>query len=94
MFGGFYNVAAGVNDFGFVDWVIVRVRDASMQRHASETTPIELDDPEMIRAGAREFAQYGCVNCHGGPGIDWAKFAEGLNFSPPDLKEEANSEPA
>ena len=33
------------------------------------------------------FLGRGCVNCHGGPGIKWAKFSEGLNPGPPDLKD-------
>ena len=30
------------------------------------------------------------MTCHGGPGADWAKFAEGLDPGPPDLKDVAN----
>jgi mono/diheme cytochrome c family protein len=93
LFSGFYNVAASVEDAGIVEWALVRIRDASMNRHASEPSPIKLDDLETIQTGAREFAEHGCANCHGAPGIDWSKFAEGLNPSPPDLKEEADSEP-
>ena len=28
-----------------------------------------------------------CANCHGAPGVNWAKFSEGLHPDPPDLKE-------
>ena len=52
LFGGFYNVAASVNDVAIVDWPLNYVRDASIRRHASGTAPIKLDDPETIRAGA------------------------------------------
>jgi len=41
-----------------------------------------------VQAGARQFLERGCVNCHGAPGFDWAKFSEGLHPDPPDLKEE------
>jgi Cytochrome C oxidase, cbb3-type, subunit III len=27
------------------------------------------------------------VHCHGGPGVEWSKFSEGLNPGPPDLKD-------
>ena len=37
--------------------------------------------------GARAYATRGCTNCHGGPGVEWQKFSEGLNPDPPDLKE-------
>jgi mono/diheme cytochrome c family protein len=93
LFGGFYNVAASVEDAAIVEWALAHIRDASMKRHASEPSPIKLDDAETIQAGAREFAEHGCANCHGAPGINWSKFAEGLNPNPPDLKEEADSEP-
>jgi hypothetical protein len=43
-----------------------------------------------VQAGARAFSERGCVNCHGGPGVDWAKFSEGLRPDPPDLKEIAH----
>jgi mono/diheme cytochrome c family protein len=29
----------------------------------------------------------GCTNCHGGPGVEWQKFSEGLRPDPPDLKD-------
>ena len=47
---------------------------------------MSLDDRAVVQAGARAFAARGCVNCHGGPGVKWAKFSEGLNPGPPDLK--------
>lgn len=93
-FGGFYNVAASSEDPGFVDWALVNVRKASIDRHARATPPIKLDDPQVIQAGARNFAELGCANCHGAPGVDWAKFSEGLNPGPPDLKDVAGFEPA
>jgi hypothetical protein len=52
--------------------------------------PLSLDDPTIVQAGARAFSERGCVNCHGGPGVDWAKFSEGMHPGPPDLKELAN----
>jgi mono/diheme cytochrome c family protein len=47
-------------------------------------------DASIVRAGARAFSERGCVNCHGAPGVDWAKFSEGMRPDPPDLKELAN----
>jgi mono/diheme cytochrome c family protein len=88
-FGGFYSVAATEQDPGPVAWVLVHVRTASISQHASDKPPGSLDDPALIRAGAKAFATRGCVVCHGGPGAPWEKFSEGLNPSPPDLKEVA-----
>lgn len=86
-FGGFYSIAATEPDPGPVSWAIVHVRDASIAHHATEMPSGSLDDPAVIKAGAHAFATRGCVNCHGGPGAEWAKFSEGLNPAPPDLKD-------
>ena len=89
-FGGYYNVAATQPEGGIVAWTLEQVRTASIDRHATEQPPIPLDDMATIEAGARAFAARGCVNCHGGPGVTWAKFSEGLRPDPPDLKDVAN----
>jgi mono/diheme cytochrome c family protein len=88
-FGGFYNVAATQPDPDIVRWALTYVRDASVNRHATDTPPAGLDDPATIQAGARAYAARGCTTCHGIPGVDgsWTKFSEGLHPDPPDLKE-------
>jgi mono/diheme cytochrome c family protein len=87
-FGGFYSVAE-VEETGVVAWALESVRAASVARHASEAAPTSLDDPATVQAGARAYATIGCVNCHGGPGVGWAKFSEGLQPVPADLKKMA-----
>ena len=89
--GGFYSVAATSANPGFVDTALVQVRTASVQRHATEQPPAgtSLTDAAVIQDGARSFATRGCVLCHGAPGVTWAKFSEGLNPGPPDLKDVA-----
>jgi len=86
-FGGFFNVAATEEDPGIVNWALVKVRVASVTRHAGVTPAVNLDDPAIVQAGARAFASRGCVNCHGAPGVPWQKFSEGLRPDPPDLNE-------
>jgi len=88
-FGGFYSVAATGADPGVVAAALVRVRQASINHNATALPPIPLGDPATVQEGARAYAARGCVNCHGGPGVSWAKFSEGLNPGPPDLKEVA-----
>jgi mono/diheme cytochrome c family protein len=88
-FGGYFSVAATEQDPRIVAWTLEKVREASISHHATDTPPANLGDPTMIQAGAKAFAGRGCVNCHGGPGATWAKFSEGLNPSPPDLKDVA-----
>src|SRR5215831_3307538 len=95
-FGGFYNVAASEEDPKIVTWALPKVREASIDRYSVGLKPpqgMSLDDPAVIQAGAKAFAQRGCFNCHGGPGVEWAKFSEGLHPDPPELKEVADDEP-
>jgi mono/diheme cytochrome c family protein len=86
-FDGFYSIAATEQDSGVVAWALIQVREASIDRHATNTPPGSLDDAATVKAGAHAFAERGCANCHGGPGVGWAKFSEGLNPGPPDLKD-------
>ena len=92
-FGGHYNVAGTAGEPEFVKWALSHVRDASIEHHAKDDPPLSLDDPAIVQAGARAFSERGCVNCHGGPGVNWAKFSEGLRPEPADLKELANDRP-
>jgi Cytochrome C oxidase, cbb3-type, subunit III len=93
--GGFYNVAGSIEEPSIVKWTFATVRDASIGRHATERAPASLNDPATVQAGARAYSQRGCPTCHGGPGVEYAKFAEALHPEPPDLKDIANeSSPA
>jgi mono/diheme cytochrome c family protein len=85
-FGGFYSIAA-TKEIAPVAWALVHVRQASIDRHATELPPLSLDDAAAVRTGAHAFAGRGCVRCHGAPGVKWAKFTEGMQPYPPDLKE-------
>ena len=89
-FGGLYSVAASAEEPAFVKWALVKVRQSSIERHAKDQPAISLDDPATVQAGARAFSERGCMNCHGGPGVNWAKFSEGLRPDPPDLKDLAD----
>jgi len=89
-FGGFYNVAGSAGDSDLVTWALTHIRTASIARHANDSPPVSLNDPTNVQAGAQAFSARGCINCHGGPGVNWAKFSEGLHPDPPDLKEIAN----
>src|SRR5689334_8205898 len=86
-FGGFFNVAATNAEPAPVSWALIKVRMASVDRHATDQPPAGFDAPDKVQAGAKAYATRGCVNCHGGPGVEWQKFSEGLRPDPPDLKE-------
>ena len=89
-FGGFYSVSAAVEEPAVVKWALIRVRTASIDRYATDKPPMPLDDAALVQAGARAFTARGCVHCHGGPGVEWSKFSEGLRPDPPDLKKIAD----
>ena len=89
-FGGFYSVAASGADSELVTWALTHFRTASIARHANDSPPVSFNEPASVQAGAQAFSARGCTNCHGGPGVKWAKFSEGLHPDPPDLKEIVN----
>jgi Cytochrome C oxidase, cbb3-type, subunit III len=86
-FGGFYSVAGTAEDPPIVTWALTQVRTASINRYANDQPPASINDPASVQAGAKAYAVHGCTNCHGAPGVTWAKFSEGLHPDPPDLKE-------
>ena len=85
--GGFYSVAATAGDPDIVKWALIQVRTASINRHATQLPPADFSAEGRRPTGARAFAELGCANCHGAPGVTWAKFSEGLRPDAPDLKE-------
>jgi len=89
-FGGFYSVAGTAAEPDIVKAILIRVRTASIARHAKDPVPATIEAPAAIQAGAKAFLAQGCTTCHGGPGVGWAKFSEGLHPDPPDLKEVVN----
>jgi len=89
-FGGFYSVAASAADSELVTWALTHIRTASFTRDANDSPPASFNEPASVQAGAQAFSARGCTNCHGGAGVKWAKFSEGLHPDPPDLKEIAN----
>ena len=87
--GGFYNVGGTAAEPTIVKWVLTKVRMASINHYANEAPPAAFDATK-VQVGARQFSERGCVYCHGAPGVNWAKFSEGLRPDAPDLKEVVN----
>ena len=86
-FGGFFNVAATNPEPAPMSWALIKVRTAAIDRHATDQPPAGYDAQPQIEAGAKAYMTRGCTNCHGGPGVEWQKFSEGLRPDPPDLKD-------
>lgn len=86
-FNGYFNVAATTQEPALMRWALIHVREASVRRHATDHPPVDLTSPDLVRSGARAYAERGCVNCHGAPGATWQRFSEGLRPDPPDPME-------
>jgi len=86
-FGGYYSVAGTAEEPAIVRWALIQVRSASINRHATDVPPANINEPASVQTGAKTYSALGCANCHGAPGVNWAKFSEGLHPDPPDLKE-------
>ena len=53
--GGFYSVAGTAEDPAIVRWALIQVRTASINRHATDQPPANINDPQMVQAGAKAF---------------------------------------
>ena len=56
-FGGYYSVAGNATDSGLVTWALVHIRTASIERHANDISPLSLNDPTVVQAGAHAFSR-------------------------------------
>jgi len=65
---GVYNVAASVEHLAVTDRLLKLVLRRSVDTHSAGIEMPALDDPGLVRLGARHFAA-GCEPCHAGPGI-------------------------
>src|SRR3984885_3731974 len=65
-FGGFYSVAATAAEPGIINWALVNVRIASINRRATDNPPISLDNVSAGQAGARGIGACGRLQCPAG----------------------------
>lgn len=66
---GHYDVSVGTGHTAVTKWYLDTVRERSIERRAAEISVPDLDDLDMIEAGAVTFDQ-ACAGCHGRPGRD------------------------
>lgn len=93
-FGGFYSVSAANGGNAALEWTLRDVREHSIDRHYNAPSPPSwFKDPGAVQAGAREFAEEGCVMCHGAPGRTPDEFAKGMDPNPPDLGKASKDDP-
>lgn len=90
---GMYNVAASDEHLPLVESVLHSTMHASVSTRAEDIEVPDLDDPEMIRQGARAYEDL-CTACHLKPGLDDTVLRAGLNPMPPRLAEPSHRSPA
>jgi ketosteroid isomerase-like protein/mono/diheme cytochrome c family protein len=87
VYGGVFNVAADETHWGVTLRVIEAVRERSIAMRARDVgTSPSLDEPQLIAAGAREYAEM-CTSCHLAPGMKETEIRAGLYPQPPNLVE-------
>jgi len=85
---GSYNIAATSKHTGTTLWMIDKLVDNSIEKHASDIdVPENLGDSSVIAAGFGHFDE-NCRECHGAAGFSAEEFAKGLYPEAPELKEE------
>ena len=80
---GAYNVSATSGHSGIARWALDTTMRNSVQRRADAKSPQQFSR-SMIAAGAGEYKAM-CQQCHGGPGVTRADWAQGIVPRPPDL---------
>ncbi|PLC01505.1 cytochrome C [Variovorax sp. RO1] len=81
---GSYNVAADEPHSRLVASALTSIRERSITGHAQGIPVPDISAPQMVAAGAKQYAQM-CVQCHLAPGKDDSDLRKGLNPQPPNL---------
>lgn len=85
-YSGFYDVAASEPDSAAVRWLLVTVRNHSIDRRAAGIQVPPLTDPGLVQEGFEHYHEM-CVDCHLAPGVESSEIRRGLNPQPPVLAE-------
>ncbi|MDQ3260924.1 MAG: cytochrome c, partial [Pseudomonadota bacterium] len=88
IYSGVYDIAATTPHFDVTYRVLRTVMEQSVKRQARDVKVPELDDPEKVHRGFKNFHAM-CVTCHGAPGTPASQVSKGLYPEAPDLAEAA-----
>ena len=88
IYSGIYDIAATTPHFTVTHRVLRTVMEQSVKRQARDVTVPELDDPEKVHAGFKNFHAM-CVTCHGAPGSAVSEINKGLYPQAPNLAQAA-----
>lgn len=88
VYSGVYDVSATSPHFDITYRVMKTVREQSINRQARDVKVPDLDDPEKVHKGFRNFHAM-CVTCHGAPGAAPSEISKGLYPEAPSLVDAA-----
>lgn len=83
-YSGLYDVAASEPDNAALRWLLVTVRNRSIDRRAAGIEVPSLTDPGLVEEGFEHYHEM-CVGCHLAPGLGSSEIRSGLNPQPPLL---------
>jgi mono/diheme cytochrome c family protein len=87
IYSGVYNIGATSPHFGITVKVLRTAVEQSVKRQARNVKVPELDDPEKVHNGFKNFGEM-CAICHGAPGKPASSdISKGLYPAAPDLTE-------
>ena len=84
LYSGVYDVAATTPHFDVTFKMMRTAMERSVKRQARNVKVPELDDPEKVHAGLKNFQEM-CVVCHGAPGALDSQINQGLYPKAPNL---------
>lgn len=87
VYTGAYNVAATEEHSSLGRWAFDTTFHRSVKSRAADIEPPK-NLTAMIEQGATEYKAM-CQHCHGGPGVEREKWANGMRPRPPHLTDEA-----
>lgn len=86
VYSGRYNVAATAEHSGLVRWMLETAKLQSVRTHADDVAISVRADSAAAWNGFIAYQQM-CVVCHGAPGVDRGWMGQGMNPTPPILRE-------
>ena len=88
IYSGVYDISATTPHFAVTHRILRTVMEQSVKRQARDVKVPELDDPEKVHVGFRNFHEM-CVICHGAPGTPRSQLSKGLYPEARNLAEAA-----
>jgi mono/diheme cytochrome c family protein len=88
IYSGVFDISATTPHFAVTHRVLTTLKEQSMKRQARDVEVPDLDDPEKVHAGFRNYHAM-CVTCHNAPGAVASEISKGLYPQAPNLAETA-----